>query len=43
MIFLEATEQPSGVWLGATPYTVQAYAAPVRRFTKCQTLGHSKQ
>ena len=42
-ISLEATELPSEVWLGATPFTVQAFAAPVRRCTKCQTLGHSKQ
>ena len=31
------------VWLGSTPYNVQAYAAPVRRCTKCQSLGHTKQ
>ena len=37
-ISLEATELPSVVWLGATPFTVQAFAAPVRR-----TLGHSNQ
>ena len=42
-ISLEATELPTEVWLGATPFTVQAFAAPVRRCTKCQTLGHSKQ
>ncbi len=42
-ISLEATELPEEVWLGATPYCVQAYAAPVRRCTKCQTLGHTKQ
>ena len=42
-ISLEATELPSEVWLCATPFTVQAFAAPVRRCTKCQTLGHSKQ
>ena len=42
-ISLEATELPSEVWLGATPFTVQAFAAPVRRCTKCQTLGHSRQ
>ena len=42
-ISLEATELPSEVWLGATPFTVQAFAAPVRRCTKCQTIGHSKQ
>ena len=42
-ISLEATELPSEVWLGATPFTVQAFAAPMRRCTKCQTLGHSKQ
>ena len=38
-ISLEATELPTEVWLGATPFTVQAFAAPVRRCTKCQTLG----
>ena len=42
-ISIEATELPSEVWLGATPFTVQAFAAPVRRCTKCQSLGHSKQ
>ena len=42
-ISLEATELPEEVWLGSTPYCVQAYAAPVRRCTKCQTLGHTKQ
>ena len=42
-ISLEATELPTEVWLGATPFTVQAFAAPVRRCTKCQPLGHSKQ
>ena len=42
-ISLEATELPTEVWLGATPFTVQAFAAPVKRCTKCQTLGHSKQ
>ena len=42
-ISIEATELPNEVWLGATPFTVQAFAAPVRRCTKCQTLGHSKQ
>jgi len=42
-ISLEVTKLPSEVWLGATPFTVQAFAAPVRRCTKCQTLGHSKQ
>ena len=42
-ISLEATELPTEVWLGSTPYNVQAYAAPVRRCTKCQSLGHTKQ
>ena len=42
-ISLKATELPSEIWLGATPFTVQAFAAPVRRCTKCQTLGHSMQ
>ena len=42
-ISLEATELPEEVCLGATPYCVQVYAAPVRRCTKCQTLGHTKQ
>ncbi len=42
-ICFEATELPGEVWLGATPYSVQAYAAPVRRCTKCQSLGHTKQ
>ena len=42
-ISLEATKLPEEVWLGATPYCVQAYAAPVHRCTKCQTLGHTKQ
>ena len=42
-ISLKATELPTEVWLGATPFTVQAFAAPVRRCTKCQTLRHSKQ
>ena len=42
-ISLEATELPEEVWQGATPYCVQVYAAPVRRCTKCQTLGHTKQ
>ena len=28
-ISLEATELPTEVWLGATPFTVQAFAAPV--------------
>ena len=42
-ISLEATELPTQVWLGSTPYNVQAYAAPVRRCTKCQSLGHTKQ
>ena len=42
-ISLEATELPSELWLGATPFSVQAFAAPVRRCTKCQTPGHSKQ
>ena len=42
-ISLEATEFPIEVWLGATPFTVQAFAPPVRRCTECQTLGHSKQ
>ena len=42
-ISIEATELPSEIWLGATLFTVQAFAAPVRRCTKCQTLGHSKQ
>ena len=42
-ISLEATELPEEVWLGATPYCAQVYAAPVRRCTKCQTLGHTKQ
>ena len=42
-ISLEATELPREVWLGATPFTVQAFAAPVRRCTKCQALGQSKQ
>ncbi len=27
-ISLEATELPEEVWLGSTPYCVQAYAAP---------------
>ena len=38
-ISLEATELPEEVWLGATPYCVQVYAAPVRRCTKCQIPG----
>ena len=42
-ISLEATELLEEVWLGATPYYVQAYAAPVRQCTKCLTLGHTKQ
>ena len=42
-ISIEATELPSEIWLGATLFRVQAFAAPVRRCTKCQTLGHSKQ
>ena len=42
-ISLEATELPSEVWLSATPFTVQAFAALVRWCTKCQTFGHSKQ
>ena len=42
-ISLEATQLPTEVWLGSTPYNVQAYAAPVRRCTKCQSLGHTKQ
>jgi len=42
-ISLEATELPEEVWLGSMPYCVQAYAAPVLRCTKCQTLGHTKQ
>ena len=42
-ISLEATELPEEFWLGATLYCVKAYAAPVRRCTKCQTLGHTKQ
>ena len=42
-ISLEATELPTEVWLGSTLYNVQAYAAPVRRCTKCQSLGHTKQ
>ena len=41
-ISLEATELPSEVWLGATLFSVQAFAAPVRQCTKCQTLEHSK-
>ena len=41
-ISLEATELPTEVWLGSTPYNVQAYTAPVRRCTKCQSLGHTK-
>ena len=40
---LEVTELPTEVWLGSTPYNVQAYAAPVRRCTKCQSQGHTKQ
>ena len=42
-ISLEATELPSEVWLSATPFTVQAFAAPVRWCSKYQTFGHSKQ
>ena len=42
-ISLEVTELPNEVWLSTTPFSVQAFAAPVRRCTKCQTLGHSKQ
>ena len=38
-ISLEATELPSEVWLGATPFTVQAFAAPVRRCTSVRPLG----
>ena len=30
-ISLEATELPEEVWLGSTPYCVQAYAAPVHQ------------
>ena len=42
-ISLEATELPTEVRLGSTPYNVQAYAAPVQRCTKCQSRGHTKQ
>ena len=41
-IALEATELPTEVWLGATPFTVQTFATPVRRCTKYQTLGLQK-
>ena len=42
-ISLEAMELPTEDWLRSTPYNVHAYAAPVRRCTKCQSLGHTKQ
>ncbi|KAL8589630.1 hypothetical protein ACOMHN_016014 [Nucella lapillus] len=41
-IVLERTELPSEVWIGQTPFQVVPFAAPVRRCTKCQRLGHSK-
>ena len=42
-ISLEATELPAEVCLGSTPYNVHAYAAPVHRCTKFQSLSHTKQ
>ena len=41
-IAFEGTELPSEVWLAQSPFPVTAYAAPVRRCTKCQRLGHTK-
>ena len=41
-IKLEATTLPAEVWLGSSPFRVTPYAAPVRRCTRCQRLGHTK-
>ena len=41
-VTFEATELPLEVWIARTPFQVEPYAAPARRCTRCQYLGHFK-
>ncbi len=41
-VTFESCTLPAEVWVASTPYQVAAFAASVRRCTKCQSIGHTK-